>query len=657
MRKSTKQCVLCGKEFHPVNNTQSVCDGDHFRTCKICGKTFPIKWKSGMNIKTLPVTCSVECKTKASFINGNPANNPELMAKAKQTLLERYGVDHPMHSDEIKAKVVQTNRERYGADHFVQTKEYIEKSIITNQERYVADWARQNPEIQKKSENTTLSHYGVTNPMLSPEIRDKAIENYRNKTGYSNPLENPEVRGKIKDTVLDRYGVEHIFQSPEVRQKAADTMLERYGGTSVLNSPILVEKVRQTNIKKYGFPNPAQSPMVQEKISNTMLKRFGASRHNATWEYRKSVMTDPTKIDEWKSFLSDPDSYIAGHFDHKPNYRELSEMLGVNDSSIQMHLARMNKSELVKYTISYYENDLVDALRQINPNLIIERHNRSLIAPYEIDIYLPEYHIGIEMNPTGTHNSTYGSHGRDDPKPPSYHRRKTDLCLQQNVFLFHIFGYEWDHNQEIILSMLRNLIGCNTTVIYTRKCQLKEVSGKDAYDFLQKNHRQGGVHSKIRYGLYYNDELVSLMTFGKLRNTMGTSSEDLSECWELVRFCNKLNTSVVGGASKLFKHFIHCTNPKQIRSFSDRAHTKGSLYSTLGFGQIRTNDESYVWVNIDTNKAYNRVVAQKHNLKQFLKDDTIDLTKTEREIMESHGFVRVYDSGTITWEWKNTNIP
>ena len=191
-----------------------------------------------------------------------------------------------------------------------------------------------------------------------------------------------------------------------------------------------------------------QSPVVQEKIANTMLGKFGATRYNATWEYRKSVMTDPDKIDEWKSFLSDPDSYISNHFDHKPNYRELSEMLGVNDSTIQMHLARMNKSELVKYARAYYENDLVDALWQINPNLIIERHNRSLIAPYEIDVYLPEYHIGIEMNPTGTHNSTYGSHGREDPKPPSYHRRKTDLCLQQNVFLFHIFGYECDSFQS-----------------------------------------------------------------------------------------------------------------------------------------------------------------------------------------------------------------
>ena len=201
--------------------------------------------------------------------------------------------------------------------------------------------------------------------------------------------------------------------------------------------------------------------------------------------------------------------------------------------------------------------------------------------------------------------------------------------------------------------MLRNLIGCNSTKVYARQCEIREVNSKDAFDFLMANHRQSGVHSKFRYGLYYNDELVSLMTFGKMRNTLGIGNEDLSDCWELVRFCNKLNTSVVGGASKLFKHFIKVHNPVRIRSFSDRAHTKGTLYKTLGFSAISQSSEQYVWVNLADNKAYNRVNAQKHNLKKFFKDDTLDLTKTERQIMEEHGYVQVFDSGTITWEWRS----
>jgi hypothetical protein len=81
--------------------------------------------------------------------------------------------------------------------------------------------------------------------------------------------------------------------------------------------------------------------------------------------------------------------------------------------------------------------------------------------------------------------------------------------------------------------------------IYARKCQLREVIDTSIVrKFLNDNHIQGYSHSSIKIGLYYEDELVSLMIFGKKRKNM-----------ELIRFCNKLNTNVIGGSSKLFKHF------------------------------------------------------------------------------------------------------
>lgn len=649
---TTKQCVLCGKEFHPKTNTQVVCEDDHYRICVICGKQFKINWHKGMTVSSIAKTCSSECRMKAAFDGGALGNTPEAREKAKQTCLKRYGVEHPMHSAEIKSRIVKTNRERYGADHFVQTPEYLEKAKATNQMRYGVDWARQNPEIQKKSEETLYSHYGVTQPMASPEIRSKVSETYKRATGYDNPMQNPAVKDKVAQTNLKRYGVAYPAQVPEIQEKATNTMQTRYGGRGAFDSPILAERIKQTNLIKYGHENAASSPEVQAKISETMFKKYGVHRFNESWEYRASVMTDPTKVQEWRSFLEDPRTYVNAHFDHKPTYKELSETLGVNDSSIQVHLGCLNVQDIVQYTSSYLEDEICDILHKINPNAQIIRHNRSIISPYEVDIYLPEYQLGIEVNPTATHNSTYGSHG-NPPKTPNYHRLKTDMCESQGIFLFHIFGYEWTHKRDIILSMLKNLMRCNTTTIYARNCSIREVSGKDAYDFLQNNHRQGGVHSKIRYGLYYQDELVSLMTFGKMRNSLGTGGEDLSDCWELVRFCSKLDTSVVGGASKLFAHFVRCISPTRVRSFSDRAHTSGKLYPQLGFVPVANNAENYVWVDLSDNQAYNRVNAQKHNLKRFLKDDTLDLTQTERQIMEAHGFVRVYDSGTITWQWSS----
>ena len=649
----TKTCVLCGKSFTPKNNTQKICEDQHFRTCVVCGKSFEIIWKPGRNIDDIARTCSPECKTKLTFAKGNPAQRPECKAKAKQTYLDNYGVDHPMHSEVVKTKVDNTMQDRYGKKRFSQTEEYKVRAIETNKKRYGTDWAMQNPSIKKKSEDTLMSNFEVTNPMQSAEIVAGMQKSYKAKTGYDFPFQNPEVKEKIKETNRSVYGCENVLQNPDVRAKATETMRERFGVTSALQSEEIKARVKATNRERYGYDNPAQAPEVQAKIANTMLERHGVAHYNESWIYRKSVMTDASKVEEWKAFLEDPEQYIKTHFDHKPNYKELQDVLGVNTTTIWVHLTRIGKLDLIQFVLSYLENDIVDILHSINPNMQIIQHERQLIKPYEIDIYLPEYKIGIEINPTSTHNSSVGSH-TNPAKAPSYHKMKTDMCEEHGVFLFHIFGYEWHHKQEIIISMLRNLLCCNLTKIYARNCELRIVEPKEAYIFLQENHRQGGVYSQYRYGLYYKGELVSLMTFGKLRNTLGLNGNNLSDCWELVRFCNKLNTTVVGGASKLFKHFIREHNPNKIRSFSDRAHTKGSLYTLLGFSAVKQNSENYVWVNLTNNKAYNRVNAQKHNLKAFFKDDTIDLTKTERQIMEEHGYVRVYDSGTITWEWRQS---
>ena len=204
--------------------------------------------------------------------------------------------------------------------------------------------------------------------------------------------------------------------------------------------------------------------------------------------------------------------------------------------------------------------------------------------------------------------------------------------------------------------MIKNALGKTDNKIYARNTEIRSVSGADAYKFLTENHRQGGLHSKVRLGLYHNNELVSLMTFGHMRNTIGIGKEDLSDCWELARFCNKLNTSVVGGASKLFKHFVKTYNPARIRSFSDIAHTKGTLYESLGFKYLHSSEPNYMWVDYYTNKAYSRVNAQKRNVQRFLKDFSINLDDPEAKIMVEHGFVQVFDSGTKLWEWTSTTL-
>ena len=198
--------------------------------------------------------------------------------------------------------------------------------------------------------------------------------------------------------------------------------------------------------------------------------------------------------------------------------------------------------------------------------------------------------------------------------------------------------------------MLCNLLGKNKYKYGARETYIDLLSANECRDFLNENHRQGALVAKIRLGLRLKSDntLVSVMTFGKLRKTLGTNST--ADTWELSRFCNKLNTTVTGSASKLFNYFIKQYSPSQVISFSDVAHTRGNLYKLLGFKFDHVTEPNYIWAHFRDIKFYSRVACQKRKLPKLFDEPDLDIQHhTEREIMEEHGFAQVFDSGVIKW--------
>ena len=158
---------------------------------------------------------------------------------------------------------------------------------------------------------------------------------------------------------------------------------------------------------------------------------------------------------------------------------------------------------------------------------------------------------------------------------------------------------------------------------------------------LNSNHIQGFVGSNVSYGLYYKNELVSIMTFGGLRKSLGYNPK--KGTYEMIRFCNKLNHNIVGGASKLFKHFIKINKPKEIISYSDNRYFDGSLYGKLGFEFIEETKPNYFYV-INHNRE-NRFKYRK----DVLVKEGYDKSITEKEIMKSRGYSRIWDCGNKKW--------
>ena len=184
--------------------------------------------------------------------------------------------------------------------------------------------------------------------------------------------------------------------------------------------------------------------------------------------------------------------------------------------------------------------------------------------------------------------------------------------------------------------------------MYARKCKIQEVDKKTTKEFLEKNHIQGNTVFKYSYGLYYNDELVSLMTFGKLRKNLGNTSKE--DCYELIRFCNKLNFDVVGGVSKLLKYFIKLHSPKKIVSYADRRWSIGNMYEKVGFTFKHNSQPNYFY--IIGNKRKNRFAFRKNIL---VKEYNCPENVTERDFCISQKWYRIYDCGNKVYEMNFEN--
>ena len=259
---------------------------------------------------------------------------------------------------------------------------------------------------------------------------------------------------------------------------------------------------------------------------------------------------------------------------------------------------------------------------------LIER-DRSL--GIELDIYIPSKKLAIEFNGLYWHSELY--------KNKNFHLNKTKICQDNDIQLIHIWEDDWLYKTEIIKSIISNRLGIIQKRIFARKCQIKIVKNSEKDDFLENNHIQGKCVSSINLGLFHDDEMVSLMTFGK-RSING------KEEFELLRFCNKIDNVIVGSASKLFKYFVENFNFESITSFADISQFGGGLYKKLGFEYIHRSEPNYWWI-VDGIRHH----RFNYNKKRLVKEG-FDSSKTEVEIMYSRGYFRVFGCGQDKYVYK-----
>ena len=309
------------------------------------------------------------------------------------------------------------------------------------------------------------------------------------------------------------------------------------------------------------------------------------------------------------------------------------KFFGVNISTCCkfLNLHNLYDDIIFKKRRSHYEDEIINWIKTFYTKPIIPNYREP--KKYEIDVFIPEISFGIEFNGTYWHSI--------EIKGSKYHYNKTKYFKNLGIQLFHIYEYEWcdPKIQFKIKQYLKSIILNNYEVIGARHCQIREVSTTEIKEFLNNYHFQNNIGAKIKLGLYYKDELIQVMTFGKPRYNKNYE-------WELLRLCTKFSYKVIGGTEKLFKYFIDNYNPKSVISYCDLDKFTGNIYSRLGMEKTLITSINYKWINLKTNEVLTRYKTQRHLLNETNKN------LSELDIMRYKGYVKIENSGTDTYIWK-----
>lgn len=251
--------------------------------------------------------------------------------------------------------------------------------------------------------------------------------------------------------------------------------------------------------------------------------------------------------------------------------------------------------------------------------------------------YFYDFKIGnilIELNPYATHNSTWNPYNL--PVEQDYHYNKTKAATDNGYRCINI--WDWD-NIDILLKLL-----IRKEKIYARQCNIQEVDISMAKDFLNTYHFQGYAKDSIRIGLFYNNKLVSIMTFNKPRYNSKFK-------YELIRYCSSVN--IIGGIEKLFKYFTS-NYTGSIISYCDLSKFNGNVYNKLGFKLTNISIGKH-WYNPILNKHITDNLLRQYGFDKLLGKEFGYYGKgtSNEQLMLDHGFYIIYDSGQAKYEYNN----
>ena len=493
------------------------------------------------------------------------------------------------------------------------------------------------PLVKQKYIDSCLSRYGVTSTNKLENVKEKKKQTCLTNFGVEYGPQNKEIQARIKNTNIEKYGFSISLKNAKIKEKSKKSLLEHYGVDSPLKSKVIQNKIKEFCLKKHGVEHQFQSDYIKNKIIDTNIKKYGKQHVLQVEKIR-----DKCNKTKYKNTYSKLCSYThviplfteeeftgIGYYDNL--YKWKCAVCGnIFENYIKSHIPRCLICDPILSNTSNKEREVQGWLSSLLP---IECNKRFYFDNnhYELDVFIESSNMGVEFDGIYWHSELAG-------KGKSYHINKNKVFNSIGINIIHIYENEWVLKQDIVKSIILNRLNLIKNKIYARKCSIKSISQTDYNVFLENNHIQGVVTSKYRYGLYYNNEMVSVIGFGKSR----FKHDEV----ELIRFCCLKNVVVVGAFSRLVAFFRNF-NVGPIVTYCDVRYFNAVGYEKVGFKKIGQTNPSYHYFksNDNTLELFNRMQFQKHKLKEKLKIYNENLTEWEN--MQLNGYNRIWDCGQI----------
>jgi hypothetical protein len=476
----------------------------------------------------------------------------------------------------------------------------------------------QDEEVRNKYKQTCLEKYGTENVSGNKEIDNKKRETWLKKYGTDHPFASDIIKNKRNKTWLEKYGYEHPKQSEEIKEKYKQTCLKKYGYENQFQNEEVKEKIKKTNLEKFGVENPSQCQEIKEKIKQINLEKFIPkileNLNSLNLELIDSYSMNNRENIKFKCLICNNIFETCWQYIQNGNGR------------CPICFPKLSGS-------SFKEKELSEFIKSLNLEII--ENSRTIIFPKELDIFIPSKNIAIEFNGLYWHSEI-------NIQDKNYHLNKLKLCQEKNIRLIQIFEDEWIFKKNIVKARLKQILNINDSVrIHARKCVIKEINPDTKNEFLENYHIQGKDTSCIKLGAFYNNELISVMTFSKGSISKGSKSEE--NIWELNRFCSNYNYHIPGIASKLLSYFRNNYTWNEIFSYADLRWSEGNVYYKLGFELSHASKPNY-WYFKDCQRLH------RFNLRKR-KDEPKDIT--ENILRANEGYFKIYDCGNIKFILEN----